>query len=349
MPTGGQIPSGNGIQLQPTYPGSTNNGNGNIDGVMHALRFTTTAPGSDNNASTGEAFGHLLTFTNGAVFPTQGVAVFGVNNSVKGVQADGALIGRYSNLSGNDGCAIGTYCIAGNPSWQPAKAVAIGSHVSANFNSVDDQGGSATGIGQQIDVNCNSVALGDSITVRNGNFVNYDGVGVGRSISMNFGVGPCRSVGLGRGILINKQNILVVGWYNGDQPVTPANSIIIGRPDQNAKVQIGPFDFTNGGAASQRAIVDVNAVVAANDSVLCYTSITAARVVTLPAANSVTAGWKILVYDASGSASGVNTITLTRAGADTINGGTTSVIDTAYGCRELISDGKKSWTVIRSL
>jgi len=51
----------------------------------------------------------------------------------------------------------------------------------------------------------------------------------------------------------------------------------------------------------------------------------------------------------SGNASAVNTITLTRVGTDTINGALTSAIITAFGSRELMSDGVGKWTVLRSL
>jgi hypothetical protein len=136
---------------------------------------------------------------------------------------------------------------------------------------------------------------------------------------------------------------------NGPGPNSvPTNTIQIGDAT-NTSVKIGPFDFSNGQAATLRSVADAPTTITATDGTVQYSSITAARIVTLPAANAVPPGFRILVIDASGSASAVNTITLTRAGADTINGGTTAAIVNPYGCRELVSDGISKWTVIRSL
>jgi len=75
-------------------------------------------------------------------------------------------------------------------------------------------------------------------------------------------------------------------------------------------------------------------------------TLTAARIVTLPAANSVTNGTVVMVKDESGTASATNTISVARAGADTINGGSTSlVIDgSGGGYVRLTSNGATAWT-----
>ena len=72
---------------------------------------------------------------------------------------------------------------------------------------------------------------------------------------------------------------------------------------------------------ARHAVVDAAYSVAAGISTVAYTSITAARAVALPAANSFAAGQQLLVIDESGSCSVTNTITLNRAGSDVINGG----------------------------
>ena len=95
-----------------------------------------------------------------------------------------------------------------------------------------------------------------------------------------------------------------------------------------------------------QTVADANSTVAIGDGAVGYTSITAARTVTLLAANTYFPGQKILVLDISGSCSSTNTITPTRAGSDTINGATTQAISTAYGSMTLISDGVSKWTVI---
>ncbi len=77
-------------------------------------------------------------------------------------------------------------------------------------------------------------------------------------------------------------------------------------------------------------------------------SLNASRVVTLPLAASYGAGF-LIVADESGSFGVTNTLVITRAGSDTINGGTTATIITAYGARILICDGISKWTLLSSL
>lgn len=70
---------------------------------------------------------------------------------------------------------------------------------------------------------------------------------------------------------------------------------------------------------------------------------TAPRVWTLPAASSVPAGEAIEVSDAFGGVTSTNTLTIQRAGSDTINGGTSLVIAAAYAARRLVSNGSNGW------
>jgi hypothetical protein len=71
---------------------------------------------------------------------------------------------------------------------------------------------------------------------------------------------------------------------------------------------------------------------------------TASRTWTLPAANAVNAGQEIVVADFQGTVTGTNTLVVSRAGADTINGGTTATISAANGGLLLRSDGVSKWT-----
>lgn len=78
-------------------------------------------------------------------------------------------------------------------------------------------------------------------------------------------------------------------------------------------------------------------------------TMSASRVFTLPAANANRAGSRLFVIDESGSVTASNTIVVTRAsGADTINGGATSTISTAYGALILETDGGNKWTAIQT-
>lgn len=76
-------------------------------------------------------------------------------------------------------------------------------------------------------------------------------------------------------------------------------------------------------------------------------ALTAARTVTLPAANTVPAGKTYRVSDKVGGINGANVLNLTRVGSDTINGGTGPVsLSVARGQWEIISDGVSNWTII---
>jgi hypothetical protein len=70
-------------------------------------------------------------------------------------------------------------------------------------------------------------------------------------------------------------------------------------------------------------------------------TLSAARVVTLPLANSVNPGKMLLVLDTSGTASSTNTISLVASGSDTIGGN--SPIVAPRGLLVLISDGTSKW------
>lgn len=77
-------------------------------------------------------------------------------------------------------------------------------------------------------------------------------------------------------------------------------------------------------------------------------SMSASRAFTLAAANSYEAGQRVQIIDVSGSVTSTNSIVVTRAGSDTINGATSASIITAYGALVLESDGTSKWTIIGS-
>lgn len=72
-------------------------------------------------------------------------------------------------------------------------------------------------------------------------------------------------------------------------------------------------------------------------------TMSASRTVTLPAASAVPAGEEIFIYDTSGTVTNVNTIVISRAGSDTINGSTSISIGSAYGGLTFTSDGTSKW------
>lgn len=70
---------------------------------------------------------------------------------------------------------------------------------------------------------------------------------------------------------------------------------------------------------------------------------TAARTWTLPAANAVNAGQALIISDKFGAINGANTLTVQRAGADTINGGTSFAMTSQFQQVMLVSDGVSVW------
>lgn len=72
-------------------------------------------------------------------------------------------------------------------------------------------------------------------------------------------------------------------------------------------------------------------------------TMTAPRVVTLPLANSVNPGQRLIIADESGTVTTTNLITVTAAGADTIDGTATKTIRSGYGEADLTSNGVNMW------
>ncbi|MGB4759186.1 MAG: glycosyl hydrolase [Candidatus Saccharimonadales bacterium] len=95
--------------------------------------------------------------------------------------------------------------------------------------------------------------------------------------------------------------------------------------------------------AVRTTVANANYTLAANDTIVAYTSISAARTVTLPTASSVQIGKQFIIKDESGSCSGGNTITITG----TIDGGTNYVLNAAYAKAVLYSNGT-NWFRIAS-
>lgn len=135
-------------------------------------------------------------------------------------------------------------------------------------------------------------------------------------------------------------NATNIAWRNA------ANSadLSVGIDSGNI-LQIGPATtiagLTTMAAISngRTAVADTNATVGTTENTVCYTSISAARTVNLPAAASNT-GRTLFIVDESGSASVTNTITVDPNAAELVNGAATKVvIQTAYGAARLFCNG----------
>jgi hypothetical protein len=98
--------------------------------------------------------------------------------------------------------------------------------------------------------------------------------------------------------------------------------------------------------ATRTSISDAAYTVLTTDRIVAYTSISAARTVSLPAASTYPVGAPLWVIDESGSCSGTSTITVARAWSDTIDGATNVVLDVPYAAMCLTSNGLSKWTLI---
>lgn len=123
----------------------------------------------------------------------------------------------------------------------------------------------------------------------------------------------------------------------------------------------GTLPIANGGTAQTTAILargstglavenytgtgDVAYTILATDQTVgTSAAFTAARIWTLPAANAVNKGQRLFLADFFGTVTATNTLTISRAGADTINGGASVIINAGNGAFLLASDGVSKWT-----
>ena len=118
------------------------------------------------------------------------------------------------------------------------------------------------------------------------------------------------------------------------------NGNVVQVLDTNDRV-VGVFG-TPPGDASQRVAVAANYTMNGGEQLVAVTSTAAARTITLPAASAVPLGIPIVFKDESGGAA-TNNITIARAGADTIDGATSKVINANYGTVRLYSNGTNAW------
>jgi hypothetical protein len=145
--------------------------------------------------------------------------------------------------------------------------------------------------------------------------------------------------------------------YTQQAAVATANSVYF-KTDNNLWCTNGSgtaIQLTSGAGLNSSALITAvwpQLSVATNYTILAADAYTffkvdtsAARAVTLPSAAAVGAGRFYVISDVTGSAV-ANNITISRAGADTIEGATSHVINVAYGWVILVSDGTSAWSTL---
>lgn len=350
MPQGGQINLGAGLRLQRATPGVSDVGNFHITGTGIANTFLASYGGYGD---TGSAFGTALVLGNYGTMRLVGGGAIVNNTTAVGNGITLGSIAGYGTTSTNEQTLIGGSVSSGSRgnvvigAAATSDAAAGPGGASVGFAVVIGRAGASTSDfannrGLNVTIGANNLVSGGCIV----------SVGGGQQITNKTGAGVKGGIYLGQYVTstAGTNQIILDSSSTGAAALpdeTRSNLIKIGDSTHTI-VEIAGKNFAAVGGTS-RLVADVNATVAATDAALLYSSITAARTVALPAANAVPIGFSVLIADQSGSASGVNTITINRAGADTINGGASAVINTAFGVKELISDGASKWTIIRSL
>ncbi len=100
--------------------------------------------------------------------------------------------------------------------------------------------------------------------------------------------------------------------------------------------------ITNG----RTTVSDVAYTALVTDRMVSYTTLTAARAVTLPAASTYPTGTRLLIVDETGNCSTTKTLTMTPNGTDMINGAASAIVNEAYGFIGIESNGVGAWTVV---
>lgn len=176
------------------------------------------------------------------------------------------------------------------------------------------------------------------------------------SVGGAFTVAQLAAVDIASGAALTKTDDTNVTMTLGGTPsaaLLSSASLTLGWSGQLALGRGGTGASTAAGARASGALNvdgftghgDSNyAILATDRTVGTNAAFTASRTWTLPAANAVNAGQEIIVADFQGTVTGGNTLVISRAGSDTVNGGTSATISAANGAYLLKSDGASKWT-----
>lgn len=241
------------------------------------------------------------------------------------------------------------------------------SHCTINDNIIRDCGialaevQDCTFIGNSI----NSVVNGQAFSVAGGATTSKGNVFIGNHLTMNstygmslinmdgFVVDGCAFRGCARGLLlagtikngIISNNVSTEQTFGLEFPLFSS----VSATDQ-ATITLGTNRVTNAGGSAyttgarrRTAVADANYTVLNSDALIAYTSLSASRVVTLPAQGAtLPAAQSVTVKDESGACSSVRTITIAAPSGGTINGASSLVLNTPYAHATLYTNGT-SW------
>jgi hypothetical protein len=125
---------------------------------------------------------------------------------------------------------------------------------------------------------------------------------------------------------------LIAGTY--PHVVTSYNGFVTGSDKYKLDGMAAPGVSTTTGSTS----------VASTTDLMLVQGNTGAVTLTLPAANAVVSGRRIVIKD--GGLAATYNITITAAGTDTIDGAASQVLATSYGSVTVVSDGSSKWYLL---
>lgn len=152
-------------------------------------------------------------------------------------------------------------------------------------------------------------------------------------------------------ILISDGTNLNPQTVSGDATITNTGVVSVNSVTGTIPVNKGGTGATTAPAARVNLNIDERStfsnaaytVLSTDRYVAQIGTMSAPRVVTLPAANSLNAGQQLTITDESGTVTTTNTLTITAVGADTINGSASKTIRTGFGYIILYSNGSNEW------
>lgn len=339
MPSGGQFSNGSGMRLQTATPGTKDVGNANISGTMLAATFGNNQFPYDTTVVFGKRNSFNAGYTGYTAAPSaRDNAIFGQDNNLTGWTTN--------NTQGTLLVGCGITC-SGLYGGDQDSVVIIGNQATINSQQYLSQNNVVIGYGATLDalnpvkstvIGC-SAGANDGFTVCVGYLaqaVSAYGVALGATAKTTSPSNIC----IGYGAFDNgNSNVINIG--SGTIPSGNSNAIRIGvSTQQNVVIGAYRIGISTGGTVK---VNDANYIAASTDGTVMYPAITAARTVTLPPAASVPAGYIFRTVDASGAASGVNSITAIPSGTDTIVGPGTPSITSPYGGDRFMSDGVSKW------
>lgn len=121
-------------------------------------------------------------------------------------------------------------------------------------------------------------------------------------------------------------------WFNG-------GNVGFGTATPTATLSLG-----GGMAINRRTVSDTNYTAVAGDYMIAYTSLTAARTVTLPTASTSNTNQTYIIKDQTGNAA-TNNIVIQGTGGQTIDGAASRTINTAWGSVQVYNNGSAWFTM----